>query len=74
MSEPEKQRFIAYGTSADEYCIEFHGGPLDGTQIKTDILPDAERFRHRIRQRGYWYQYTQLECGNFRADFDHFIS
>ncbi len=67
MTYDERQHYIAYGASSDEFEIKFFGGPLDGSRIRTDILPDSEAFCHRVNGRRYFYEYHRVSKELFHA-------
>ena len=66
MPEPERQHYVAYRASADEFEVRFYGGPLDGARIRTDVFPDCSTFSHRVRDRSYTYRYQRVS--NLRFD------
>ena len=70
MPEHERQRYVAYRASSDEFEIRFFGGPLDGARICTDIFPDCETFVHRVRDRSYSYHYRRVSELRFHATLD----
>lgn len=70
MSEYERQHHIAYRASADEFEVDFFGGPLDGAQISIDVFPDCEIFVHRVHNRNYSYRYKKISSFRFQANWD----
>ena len=72
MSQSKRQRFVAYRSISDEFEIRFYGGPLDGARIKTDVFPDSEEFVHVFQHRQYYYRYTQVDAGHFKAQLSGF--
>jgi|GEM_PF-3081317 len=72
MTQSKRQRFVAYRSISDEFEIRFYGGPLDGARIKTDVFPDSEEFVHVFQQRQYYYRYTQVDAGHFKAQLSGF--
>ena len=67
MPEHERQRYVAYRASSDEYEVEFFGGPLDGALMSTDIFPDDQTFVHRVRDQSYFYRYRRVSELQFHA-------
>ena len=72
MTQSKRQEFVAYRSISDEFEIRFYGGPLDGARIKTDVFPDSEEFVHVFQQRQYYYRYTQVDAGHFKAQLSGF--
>lgn len=67
MSENGRPSFVAYRSCSDEYQVYFFGGPLDGSQILTDIFPDSDSLIHRVGSRLYVYRYRQVDKTVFHA-------
>ncbi len=72
MSQEKQQRYVPYRSEADEYRIHFLGGPLDGSEIRTDIQPCNDLFVHNVSGRSYRYRYSQTGPLSFYAHLDGF--
>ncbi len=69
MEDPQKEEAgTCHGNGA--FRIHFMGGPLDGDEILTDVLPQADYFIHRFGKLEYVYLYSWLAGDQFLAIFD----